>query len=76
MNAHDALDARHEMLFESVTIGLVTAPHRYHQMSHCNGMGRSYASSMVEMQDLKARATGVSSAPRRWRSTPLRDSAR
>ena len=47
-------DRRYDVLFESVKIGPVTAKNRFYQVPHCNGMGRSYPSSMAEMRRIKA----------------------
>ena len=49
-----ARDPRYDILFESVQIGPVTAKNRFYQVPHCNGMGRSYPSSMAEMRGVKA----------------------
>ena len=47
-------DPRYDVLFEPVKIGPVTAKNRFYQVPHCNGMGRSYPSSMTEMRRIKA----------------------
>lgn len=47
-------DPRYDVLFESVRIGPLTARNRFYQVPHCNGMGRSYPSSMAEMRGVKA----------------------
>lgn len=47
-------DARYDILFEPVQIGPVTARNRFYQVPHCNGMGRTYPSSMAEMRGVKA----------------------
>ena len=47
-------DPRYDVLFEPVRIGPVTAKNRFYQVPHCNGMGRSYPSSMAEMRRIKA----------------------
>ncbi len=47
-------DPRYDILFEPVKIGPVTAKNRFYQVPHCNGMGRSYPSSMAEMRGVKA----------------------
>jgi dimethylamine/trimethylamine dehydrogenase len=49
-----ARDPRYDVLFEPVKIGPVTAKNRFYQVPHCNGMGRSYPSSMAEMRRVKA----------------------
>jgi dimethylamine/trimethylamine dehydrogenase len=47
-------DPRYDVLFEPVRIGPVTARNRFYQVPHCNGMGRTYPSSMAEMRGIKA----------------------
>jgi len=47
-------DARYDVLFEPVKIGPVTAKNRFYQAPHCNGMGRSFPSSMATMRGIKA----------------------
>ena len=47
-------DPRFDVLFEPVAIGPVTARNRFYQVPHCNGMGRTYPSSMAEMRGIKA----------------------
>ncbi len=47
-------DTRYDVLFEPVQIGPVTAPNRFYQVPHCNGMGHQYPSSMAEMRGIKA----------------------
>ncbi len=47
-------DPRYDVLFEPVKIGPVTARNRFYQVPHCNGMGRSFPSSMAEMRRVKA----------------------
>src|SRR6056297_814077 len=47
-------DPRYDVLFEPVRIGPVTAPNRFYQVPHCNGMGHQYPSSMAEMRGVKA----------------------
>ncbi|MEM9371438.1 MAG: NADH:flavin oxidoreductase, partial [Pseudomonadota bacterium] len=60
MNMHQpqptktARDPRYDILFEPVRIGPVTAPNRFYQVPHCNGMGHAYPSSMAEMRGVKA----------------------
>jgi dimethylamine/trimethylamine dehydrogenase len=54
MNAPTRRDPRHDILFEPVRIGPVTAPNRFYQVPHCNGMGRAYPSAMAEMRGIKA----------------------
>ncbi len=45
---------RYDVLFEPVKIGPVTAKNRFYQAPHCNGMGRSFPSSMATMRGVKA----------------------
>ena len=45
---------RYDVLFEPVKIGPVTAKNRFYQAPHCNGMGRTYPSSMAAMRGVKA----------------------
>ena len=47
-------DPRYDILFEPMKIGPVTAPNRFYQVPHCNGMGRMFPDSMVEMRGMKA----------------------
>ena len=47
-------DPRHDVLFEPVPIGPVTARNRFYQVPHCNGMGRTFPSSMAAMRGVKA----------------------
>jgi len=47
-------DPRYDILFEPVKIGPVTARNRFYQVPHCNGMGRTFPSSMAEMRRVKA----------------------
>ncbi|TDK51466.1 NAD(P)-binding protein [Antarcticimicrobium luteum] len=47
-------DPRYHILFEPVQIGPVTAPNRFMQAPHCNGMGRMYPDSMIAMRGMKA----------------------
>ncbi|MGI9406999.1 MAG: NADH:flavin oxidoreductase, partial [Hyphomicrobiaceae bacterium] len=47
-------DPRYDILFEPVKIGPVTARNRFYQVPHCNGMGRTYPTSMAEMRGIKA----------------------
>ena len=45
---------RYDILFEPVKIGPVTAPNRFYQVPHCNGMGRMFPDSMIAMRGMKA----------------------
>ncbi|MCP5075460.1 MAG: NADH:flavin oxidoreductase [Rhodobacteraceae bacterium] len=47
-------DSNYDILFEPVQIGPVTARNRFYQVPHCNGMGRTYPTSMAEMRGVKA----------------------
>ncbi len=47
-------DPRYDILFEPVQIGPVTARNRFYQVPHCNGMGRTFPSSMAAMRGVKA----------------------
>ena len=47
-------DPRYDVLFEPVKIGPVTAKNRCYQAPHCNGMGRTFPSSMAAMRGVKA----------------------
>ena len=47
-------DPRYDVLFDTVKIGPVTAPNRFYQVPHCNGMGRMFPDSMISMRGMKA----------------------
>ncbi len=47
-------DPRYDILFEPLKIGPVTAPNRFYQVPHCNGMGRVYPNAMIGMRGTKA----------------------
>ncbi len=47
-------DPRFDILFEPIQIGPVTAPNRFYQAPHCNGMGRVFPDSMIAMRGMKA----------------------
>ena len=47
-------DPRYDVLFEPVKLGPVTAPNRFYQVPHCNGMGHQYPNAMAEMRGVKA----------------------
>jgi len=47
-------DPRYDILFEPIRIGPVTAPNRFYQAPHCNGMGRLFPDSMIAMRGMKA----------------------
>jgi dimethylamine/trimethylamine dehydrogenase len=47
-------DPRYDILFEPLQIGPVTAPNRFYQVPHCNGMGRMFPNAMIAMRGMKA----------------------
>ncbi len=47
-------DPRYDVLFEPVKIGPVTAPNRFYQVPHCNGMGYRDPAAMTVMRGIKA----------------------
>ena len=47
-------DKNHDILFERLAIGPVTAPNRFYQVPHCNGMGRMFPNAMIRMRGMKA----------------------
>ena len=47
-------DPRHDVLFEPVRIGPVTAPNRFYQTPQCSGMGRNHPSPWAVMRGIKA----------------------
>ncbi len=47
-------DARYDLLFQPLAIGPVTAPNRFYQAPHCNGMGRMFPNAMIAMRGMKA----------------------
>lgn len=44
----------YDILFEKVKIGPVTAPNRFYQVPHCNGMGHRFPRSLAKMRGIKA----------------------
>lgn len=44
----------YDILFEPVQIGPVTAPNRFYQVPHCNGMGYRMPRALAEMRRVKA----------------------
>ncbi len=42
------------ILFEPIAIGPVTAPNRFYQVPHCNGMGYRYPLTLAAMRGIKA----------------------
>ena len=49
-----SVSSRYDILFESVKIGPVTAPNRFYQVPHCNGMGHRFPRSLAKMRGIKA----------------------
>jgi dimethylamine/trimethylamine dehydrogenase len=47
-------DPRHDVLFEPVRIGPVTARNRFYQVPHCNGMGHRDPTPLAVMRGVKA----------------------
>ena len=47
-------DPRHDILFEPVDIGPVTAKNRFYQVPHCNGMGYRDPTALAWMRGVKA----------------------
>ncbi|MGB1156045.1 MAG: FAD-dependent oxidoreductase [Alphaproteobacteria bacterium] len=47
-------DPRHDILFEPLSIGPVTAPNRFYQVPHCSGMGWKRPQSLAAMRGVKA----------------------
>jgi dimethylamine/trimethylamine dehydrogenase len=47
-------DPRYDILFEPVRIGPVTAPNRFYQVPHCNGMGVLRPRMLAAMRGVKA----------------------
>ena len=47
-------DPRYDILFEPVMIGPVTAPNRFYQVPHCNGMGWKHPRALAKMRETKA----------------------
>ncbi len=54
MSLEPRCDPRHEVLFEPVAIGPVTAPNRFYQVPHCTGMGRARPRALAAMRGVKA----------------------
>jgi dimethylamine/trimethylamine dehydrogenase len=46
--------SKYDILFEQVKIGPVTAPNRFYQVPHCNGMGHRFPRSLAKMRGIKA----------------------
>lgn len=47
-------DPRHDILFEPVKIGPVTAKNRFYQVPHCCGLGNVYPAAHAAMRGMKA----------------------
>lgn len=47
-------DPRYAVLFEPVKIGPVTAPNRFYQVPHCNGMAHARPNALAAMRGVKA----------------------
>ena len=46
-------DPKHDVLFEPVRIGPLTAKNRFFQVPHCNGMGYRYPTALAEMRAVR-----------------------
>ena len=46
--------SNHDVLFEPVQIGPVTAKNRFYQVPHCTGMGYAMPKTVAEMRRVKA----------------------
>lgn len=53
-DAGNGFSDRYSTLFEPVKIGPVTAPNRFYQVAHCNGMGHRYPKTLAAMRGMKA----------------------
>ncbi len=49
-----AFDEQFDILFEPVQIGAVTAPNRFYQVPHCNGLGHRMPQALAAMRGMKA----------------------
>ncbi|MBT6205866.1 MAG: FAD-dependent oxidoreductase [Alphaproteobacteria bacterium] len=49
-----ARDPNHDVLFEPVKLGPVTAPNRFYQVPHCTGMGYGLPNTVAAMRRIKA----------------------
>jgi dimethylamine/trimethylamine dehydrogenase len=45
---------RYDILFQPVRIGPVTAPNRFYQVAHCNGLGHRFPRSLAALREMKA----------------------
>ena len=70
-----SLDERYKILFEPLKIGPVTAPNRFYQVPHCNGMGYRDVSGMVALRAIKACLLYTSPSPRDQRGSRMPSSA-
>jgi len=66
-------DPRYDILFEPIKIGPVTAPNRFYQVPHCNGMGHKHPLALARMREIKAEGGGASSQPKRWKFIPAQN---
>lgn len=46
--------ASHDILFEPIKIGPLTAPNRFYQVPHCTGMGHRYPQAEARLRGVKA----------------------
>ncbi len=51
---HNMRDPRHDILFEPLQLGPVTAPNRFYQVPHCTGMGWRRPRTLAAMRGVKA----------------------
>src|SRR5690625_539079 len=54
MTSNAERPSRYDILFEPVQIGPFTAPNRFYQVPHCNGMGYRDISAAAAMRKVKA----------------------
>ncbi len=47
-------DPRHDILFQPIKLGPVTAPNRFYQVPHCTGMGYEQPRTLIAMRAMKA----------------------
>jgi dimethylamine/trimethylamine dehydrogenase len=48
------MNQRYSILFEPVAIGPVTAPNRFFQVAHCNGLGHRFPKALAALRGVKA----------------------
>jgi dimethylamine/trimethylamine dehydrogenase len=48
------MNSRYKILFDPIKIGPVTAPNRFYQVAHCNGLGHRYPKSLAKLRGTKA----------------------